>query len=31
MTIEGRKRVKMEGMELPSGDVKKEVDENGYK
>ena len=31
LTIEGGKRVKREGMELPSGEVMKEVDENGYK
>ena len=31
LTIEGGKRVKSEGMELPSGEVMNEVDENGYK
>ena len=30
LTIEGRKRVKREGMELLSGEMMKEVDENGY-
>ena len=31
LTIEGGKRVKREGMELPSGEVMKEVDEHWYK
>jgi hypothetical protein len=31
LTMKGGKRVKREGMELPSGEMMKEVDENGYK
>ena len=31
LKVKGGKRVLGEGLELPSGDVMKEVDENGYK